>query len=212
MARHKVRRDAQPPPPGWHDHVEHAAERILHHKFTVIVAAALVIGLLGLVWSHWRQERGRETRAWETMAQAQGLDDLRLALPELQGTTVHPGAALQVGRHLYRLGRYQEARRTLEPVAGDSGLDPYPRGYCFYLVGCTYLEENRTEEARKSLEKALTVNSESPFLRELVTQVLDSLEQWPPVGSRVEGVERGSVGVSQDTDTGDRSQGSDSEP
>ena len=212
MARHRVRRDAQPPPPGWHDYVEHAAEWILHHKFTVIVAAALVIGLLGLAWAHWRQAQGREAQAWEVMAQSTTLDELRRALPELEGTRAYPWAANQVATDLYRRGHFQEARRTLEPVVSDPELDPYPRGYCLYLVGCTYVEEGRADQARESLEKALTVNPESSFLRERVTRVLDSLEGWPPAGSGVEGVERGSVGVSQDTDTSDRSQGSDSEP
>ena len=210
MARHRVRRDAQPPPPGWHDYVEHAAEWILHHKFTVIVAAALVIGLLGLAWAHWRQARGHEAQAWETMAQCATIDELRRALPELEGTRAYPWATMQAATYLYRSGRVQEARRTLEPVVSDPELDSYPRGYCLYLVGCTYLEEGRTEEARKSLEKALTVNAESPFLRELVTQVLGSLEQWPPVGSQPEETEAGPPGAPQQT--GDGSQGSDSRP
>jgi len=212
VAKHRVRRDAQPPSAGWHDFVEHASERILHHKFTVIVAAGLVIGLLGVAWAHWRQSQGHEAQAWQIMAQSTTFDELRRALPQLEGTRAYPWAADQVATYLYRRGRFQEARRVLEPVVSDPEVDPYPRGYCLYLVGCAYLEEGRTEEGRESLGKALTVNPESSFLRERVTRVLNSLKGWPPVGSGVEGVERGSVGPSQNTDASDRSQGSDSEP
>lgn len=188
MAKRRVRRDALPPAPGLHQYAEHAAEFVFRYKFTVIVALALVVGALGLTWMHWHRARGSEARAWETFGQSRR-DELRRALPELQGTGAYPWASLQVAAGLYHQGRLADAHALLEPVALDPDLDPYPRGYCLYVLGCIYAEQGRTAQAKNCLKNALTVNEKSSFLQGLVTRQLVALDGWPPTDAGSEKAE-----------------------
>ena len=188
MAKRRTRRDATPPPPGLHEYAEHAAEFVFRYKFTVIVALALVVGALGLTWMHWHRARGSDVRAWEIFSQSR-LDELRRALPELEGTTAYPWASLEVAAALYHQGRLAEAQALLEPVALDPELDPYARGYCLYVLGCIHAEQGETAQAKKCLKNALTVNEKSSFLQELVVRQLAALDGWPPTDAGSEQVE-----------------------
>lgn len=186
MAKRKPRRPAPAAGPGLHEYAEHAAEWVLHYKFTLIVAAAVVVGVAVLAGSRRRGARTSEVQVWEKLTtlgrRGQDLEGLRADLSELEGTSAYPWAALKVAARFYYRGRFQEARAILEPVAENPEVAPYPRGYSLYLLGCLYIETDQPTQARKSLEKALTVNGESPFLQELVRAQLEALRDWPPEG------------------------------
>ena len=180
MARRQLRRDAQPEPPTLHEYVERAADWVLRYKLTVIVVAAVVICALVVIGLRREEARGDEAQAWERFGQSQGPVELRLALSELEGTTAYPWAALRAATGFYREERFEEARQVLEPVVADPQVDPYPRAYCLYVLGCIAVEEGQPAEAKNYLEKALTCGQESPFLRERAEEILAALADWPP--------------------------------
>jgi predicted negative regulator of RcsB-dependent stress response len=182
VGKRSSRRDQPPPSAGLHEYAERAAEWILRYKFTLVVVVVLVVGAAALTGWRRRGAQAEEVQAWQRMAESQTAAELRLALPELDGTSAYPWAALRLGSYLYRQEEFEEARRVLEPVVSDPELAPYPRGYCFYVLGCIYLEGGRTAQAKIALEKALTEGHESPFLQELVSRVLTALADWPPAG------------------------------
>lgn len=195
MAKRKPQTRNAPSGPSLHEYAERASEWILHYKFTVIAAAAVLLGALVLIWVRGHEARASEARAWAEVTRlgAEDLEGLRAGLAELEGTSAYPWAVLEAAVRLYHRGDFQEARSLLEPVAENPEIDPYPRGYCLYLLGCIYLETERPGPARKSLEKALTVNGKSPFLRELVSGQLEALKDWPPGGRSDSGGEAGSA-------------------
>jgi len=197
-----------------HEYAEQAADWILRYKFTVIAAAAVVVGALVLLGARRHQAKGGETEAWERLAPggSQNQAELQLSLPQLEGTTVYPWASLRVAASLYRRGRFADARAVVEPVAGDLEVDAYARGYCLYLLGCTYAEEAQTAQAKKSLEKALTVNDKSPFLQALVTRQLQALDGWPPTDTASEKAETEPAGVTPGRDPDTSDEGSDGKP
>lgn len=53
-----------------------------------------------------------------------------------------------------RLGRREEAVRSLRRIAGDAS-DDTAKGYCFYCLGVTLAEMGANAEAREALEKAI---------------------------------------------------------
>jgi hypothetical protein len=180
--RASFRRDATPPAWGFHEYAEAATEWVFRYKFTVIVTAALLVGVVAL----WVVRGGRstgDTRAWQMLSEATTAPELEQALPGLKGTSAYSWAALRLGAYYYQRDKFTDAERVLEPLATDDKAPAYPRGLALYVLGCTYLEAGDTTQAKNSFGKALTVNGKSPFLQELVGQQEAVLKDWPPKAS-----------------------------
>ena len=173
------RQHATPPPPGFHEYAEAAAEWFFRYKFTVLVAVALVVGAV-VLWAGRGSSSGKETRAWKAYADAATPEELEQSLPRFKGTSAYPWAALRLGTFYYDRERYQDAERVLEPLTTDEQASAYPRGLALYVLGCTYVEMGHEAQAKNSFEKALTVNGQSPFLKELVAREEAALKDWPP--------------------------------
>jgi len=189
VAKRPTRKAKEPEAPSLHEYVEHAADRILEHKFTIVVALSLVVVALVFLGVRRREAAGGEARAWELFSLSQDPAALRLVLSEVEGSTAYPWAVRQVAGNLYRQGKFGEARRLLEPLVDQPDVGPRARGYCLYTLGCVCLEEGQVAQARKHLEKALTYAEESPFLRERVSGTLTALEDWPLAAWSAEGGE-----------------------
>ena len=173
------RRDATPAPASFHEYAEAAAEWVFRYKFTVIVAVAVLVGVV-LLWARRGGRSAGESRAWEKFSEAATAEELEQNLGGLKGTSAYPWAALRVGSFYYGQHRFTDAERVLEPLAADEKAPAYPRGLALYVLGCAYLEVGNVVQAKNSFEKALTVNGKSPFLQELVARQQAALKDWPP--------------------------------
>jgi len=173
------RRDATPAPPGFHEYAEAAAEWVFRYKFTVIVAVAVLAGVV-LLWARRGGGSAGESRAWEKFSAAATAEELERDLGALKGTSAYAWAALRVGSFYCTEDRFTDAERVLEPLADDEEAPAYPRGLALYVLGCAYLEAGNVAQAKNSFEKALTVNTKSPFLQGLVARQEAALVDWPP--------------------------------
>ena len=176
------RRDATPAPAGFHEYAEAAAEWVFRYKFTVIVAVAVLVGVV-LLWARRGGGSAGDTRAWQTFSQAATAGELEQDLGGIKGTSAYPWAALRLGSFYYGQHRFTDTERVLEPLAADEKAPAYPRGLALYVLGCAYLEVGNVAQAKNSFEKALTVNAKSPFLQELVARQEAALKDWPPKAS-----------------------------
>jgi tetratricopeptide (TPR) repeat protein len=176
------RRDATPAPASFHEYAEAAAEWVFRYKFTVIVAVAVLVGVV-LLWARRGGRSAGESRAWEKFSEAATAEELEQNLGGLKETSAYPWAALRVGSFYYGQHRFTDAERVLEPLADDEKAPAYPRGLALYVLGCAYLEVGNVALAKNSFEKALTVNEKSPFLQELVARQEAALVDWPPKAS-----------------------------
>jgi tetratricopeptide (TPR) repeat protein len=173
------RQHAAPPAPGFHEYAEAATDWVYRYKFTLVLAAALLVGAL-VVWNRRGGGSASEDRAWRTFAEATSAAEEEQMLPSLKGTTAYGWAALRLGTYYYWEEKYADALRVLEPLATDEKAAEYPRGLALYTLGCTYMEVGDDAQAKKSFEKALTVNGKSHFLQELVARQEAALKDWPP--------------------------------
>jgi hypothetical protein len=176
--RTTFRRDATPPARGFHEYAEAATEWVFRYKFTVIVTAVLLVGVV-VVWARRGGGSPGDTRAWETFSAATTGPQLEQALTGLKGTSAYPWAALRLGTYYYDHERFTDTERVLKPLADDEKAPAHQRGLALYVLGCTYLEAGDAAQAKNSFEKALTVDGKSPFLQELVAREEAVLKDWP---------------------------------